>query len=200
MTMLTRKIQCLVFTRLLVLCMVFALMGCGSATGSMGISATGTASVSGTSTTTILNTESTISFTLSGGNTGSYTVHAAVPTSKLRHGHREFTIDVEQNGMAVFLVFYGYQGPATYTLAQNINGGDIHIALGKNTESWDLSLHPQAQCTMTVQSDIPTHSMGLDMMSGSFSCPLLFSSAPEHPVKPVSVSSGTFTIAIIVES
>lgn len=76
----------------------------------------------------------------------------------------------------------------------------MHIALGKNTGSWDLSLQPQARCTLTIQSDIPTQSAGLDRMKGTFSCPRLFSSAPAHPQKPVSVSGGTFDVAILVES
>lgn len=153
-----------------------------------------------TDTTPQVNQDSTISFTLSGGNTGRYTVRASLPTSKLRHGHKEFTIDVEQDGAAVFLVFYGYEGPATYTLAQNINGGDIHIALAKNTSSWDLLLQPTAQCTMTVRNITPIQNTNLARMQGTFSCPLLFSSAPNHPVKPVTVSNGSFNIAIIIES
>ncbi len=146
------------------------------------------------------NKESTVAFTLAGGANGSYTVRAPLPTSKLRHGHREFTIDVEHAGASVFLVFYGYNGPGTYTLELDINGGDVHIALGKNTGSWDLSLQPQARCTLTIQSDIPTQSAGLDKMKGFFSCPRLFSSTPLHPEKPVSVTDGTFDVAIIVES
>jgi hypothetical protein len=146
------------------------------------------------------NNESTISFRLSGGANGRYTVHAPLPTSKLRHGHREFTIDVEHGGASVFIVFYGYKGPGTYMLAQVINGGDVHIALKKNTASWDLSLQPQARCTLTIQSDSPTQSTGLDRMKGSFSCPRLSSSAPAHPQQPVTVSDGAFDIAIIVES
>jgi len=176
---------------------VLTLAGCvGTPPPAKAISQT----TSSTGITSTINNESTVKFTLSGGNSGSYTVYAALPTSKLRHGHREFTIDVEHAGMSVFLVFYGYQGPGTYTLAEDINGGDVHIALGKDTPSWDLSLQLKARCTMAVQSDIPTQSVGLDRMKGSFSCPLLFSSAPNHPEKPVSVHNGSFDVAIIVES
>lgn len=194
-TMLSDSTQRAILSGLLLL---FAFVGCSSADHAAGFSAT--AGQTKTSTAGGINKESIINFTLSGGNTGQYTVRAALPTSKLRHGHKEFTIDVEQSGVAVFLVFYGYEGPATYTLAQNINGGDIHIALGKNTSSWDLSLQPKAQCTMTVQSVTPIQNTNLDRMKGIFSCPLLFSSAPNHPVEPVTVSRGIFDVAIIVES
>lgn len=197
--MLTRGIHQVVFGSLLLLLVV---TGCSTAYSSIGTkptakSVSGTTSIGNTSATP---NESTVNFTLFGGNSGSYSIRATLPTSKLRHGHREFTIDVEHAGMSVFLVFYGYQGPDTYTLAQNINGGDIHIALGKDTSSWDLSLEPKARCTMTIQSDTPTQSAGLDRMKGSFSCPVLFSSNPNHPEQPVSVSSGTFDVTIIVES
>ncbi|HEV2654765.1 MAG TPA: hypothetical protein VGT82_07395, partial [Ktedonobacteraceae bacterium] len=153
-----------------------------------------------TATPSPANKESTVTFALAGGANGNFTVHASLPTSKLRHGHREFTIDVEHAGASVFLVFYGYNGPGTYTLALVINGGDMHIALGKNTGSWDLSLQPQARCILTIQSDLPTQSTGLDRMKGSFSCPRLFSSTPGHPQKPVRVSDGSFDVAILVES
>ncbi len=188
----------LVFSNLLALLM---LVGC--TTGNAGTSSTAptiTRIADPTATPPPANNESAVSFTLAGGANGSYTIRASVPTSKLRHGHREFTIDVEHAGASVFLVFYGYNGPGTYTLALVINGGDVHIALGKNTGSWDLSLQPQARCTLTIQSNIPTHSAGLDRMKGFFSCPRLFSSTPGHLQKPVSVSDGTFDIAIIVES
>jgi hypothetical protein len=181
--------------------MLLALVGCS--TGNAGTAPpirTVTRIAAPTTPPSAISKESTVTLTLAGGANGSYTVHAAVPTSKLRHGHREFTIDVEHAGASVFLVFYGYNGPGTYTLALVINGGDMHIALGKNTGSWDLSLQPQARCTLTIQSDIPTQSAGLDRMKGSFSCPRLFSSAPQHPQKPVRVSDGTFDIAILVES
>ncbi len=192
----TRCSQWLAFSSLLIL---FTLAGCGSVWTPSAAKAV-SQPVSSTGITPTINNESTVKFTLSGGNSGSYTVYAALPTSKLRHGRREFTIDVEHAGMSVFLVFYGYQGPGTYTLAEDINGGDVHIALGKDMLSWDLSLQLKARCTMTVQSDIPTQSVGLDRMKGSFSCPLLFSSAPNHPEKPVTVHNGSFDVAIIVES
>src|SRR5690242_12231267 len=86
------------------LLLLFAFVGCSKADRAAGFSAT--AGQTKTSTAGVINQGSTINFTLSGGNTGQYTVRAALPTSKLRHGHKEFTIDVEQNGAAVFLVFY----------------------------------------------------------------------------------------------
>lgn len=152
------------------------------------------------STTPVVNTESTARFTLSGGQAASHTLHTAAPTSKLRHGHREFTIMLTNAGISLFIVFYGYQGPGHYTLSNTVNGGDIHIGLQNDEVSWDLLMRPETQCQLTVASDIPEGGTGLDRMRGSFTCPLLYSSAPAHPQQPVMVRDGSFDIAIIVES
>lgn len=153
-----------------------------------------------TNATTVTNDRSTVSFTLSGGGTGAYIIHASLPTSKLRHGHREFTIDVAHAGISIFLAFYGYQGPDTYTLSEDINGGDVRIEFDQESVSWDLSLWPKARCTLTITSDTPTMYVGIDRMRGAFSCPLLPSSSPNHQQPPVAVSNGHFDVAIIVES
>ena len=127
-------------------------------------------------------------------------IHASLPTSKLRHDHREFTIDVAHAGMSIFLAFYGYHGSGTYTLSEVSNGGDVRIDFDHESASWDLSLKPEAQCTLTIASITPTLHVGIDRMRGAFSCPLLPSSSPNHPQQPVAVSNGRIDVAIIVES
>jgi len=102
--------------------------------------------------------------------------------------------------MSIFLAFYGYHGPDTYTLSEDINGGDVRIDFDHESASWDLSLRPKAQCTLTITSDTPTMDVGIDRMKGAFSCPLLPSSSPNHPQQPVAVSNGHIDVAIIVES
>ena len=149
---------------------------------------------------TVANELSIVSFTLSGGVAGAYSVHASLPTSKLRHGHREFTVDVADAHVSIFLAFYGYHGPDTYTLSEDINGGDVRIDFNREVTSWDLSLRSQAQCLLTITSDTPTLDAGIDRMRGTFSCPLLPSSSPNHPQQPVAVSNGCIDVAIIVES
>ena len=153
-----------------------------------------------TNATTVANGASTVSFTLYGGVTGVYTIHASLPTSKLRHGYREFTIDVAHAGMSIFLAFYGYHGPGSYTLSEDINGGDVRIDFDHDSASWDLSLRPKAQCALTITSDTPTMYVGIDRMEGTFSCPLLPSSSPNYAQQPVAVSSGQIDVAMIVES
>ena len=188
--------------------LLFLLAGCGNAGNSPGVvqktpARTGsleTSSPSSSIATILANEVSTVSFTLNGGVTGVYMIQASLPTSKLRHGYREFTIDVADAGMSIFLAFYGYHGPGTYTLTEDINGGDVRINFNHGSASWDLSLRPKAQCTLTITSDTPTRYVGIDRMEGVFSCPLLPSSSPNHPQQPVAVSRGHIDIAIIVES
>jgi hypothetical protein len=189
--------------------LLFLLAGCGNAGNSPGVvqktpAKTGpleTGSPFPTDATAVANEVSTVSFTLHGGVTGDYTIRASFPTSKLRHGFREFTIDVADAGMSIILAFYGYHGPGTYTLSRDINGGDVRIGFDQESASWDLSSSsPKAQCMLTIASDTPTMYASIDRMRGAFSCPLLPSSSPTHPQQPVAVSSGHIDVAIIRES
>jgi hypothetical protein len=189
--------------------LLFLLAGCSSAGNSQAAAQktpvkTGpveTGSPFPTDIATISNEISTVNFTLHGGVTGVYTIHASFPTSKLRHGLREFTIDVANAGMSIILAFYGYHGPGTYTLSRDFDGGDVRIGFDQGSASWDLSSSsPKTQCTLTITSDTPTVYAGLDRMRGAFSCPLLPSSSPTHPQQPVTVSNGRIDVAIIYES
>ncbi len=189
--------------------LLFLQAGCGNAGNSPGVvqktpAKTGPLEIGSpfpTDATTVANEVSTVSFTLHGGVTGVYTIHASLPTSKLRHGYREFTIDVANAGMSIILAFYGYHGPGTYTLSRDSNGGDVRIGFDQGSASWDLSSSsPKAQCILTIASDTPTVYAGLDRMRGAFSCPLLPTSSPIHPQQPVAVSNGRIDVAIIRES
>ena len=149
---------------------------------------------------TVSNEVSTVSFTLHGGATGVYMIRASLPTSKLRHGYREFTIDVEETNMSIYLAFYGYHGAGTYTLSESVNGGDVRINFYQQAVSWDLSLRPKAQCALMITSETPTLYTGIDRMRGTFSCPLLLSSSSNHLQQPITVSDGSIDVAIIRES
>jgi hypothetical protein len=192
------------FSGLMCIFIVALIASCGSTGNSPASgSATATSTVSSATRTTIastVNQESALKFTLSGGKAASYTLHAATPISKLRHGHREFTIDITQGQLSLFIVFFGYAGPKSYTLSKTTNGGDVHFSLGDTAPSWDLSLQPTATCALIIDSDTPTAIAGLDKMKGRFSCPLLFSSNPSDPQPSVTLHNGSFDIAIIVES
>ncbi len=185
--------------------LLFLLAGCGNAGITSGVAQKAPGNTESLATgspfpTSVTNDMSTVSFTLDGGARGTYTIQAALPTSKLRHGHREFTIDVAHAGMSIFLAFYGYDGPGTYTLSGQSNGGDVRIDFDRESTSWDLSLRSEAQCTLKITNDTATVDVGIHRMRGAFSCPLLFSSNPNHPQQPVKVSNGQIDVAIIVES
>ncbi len=83
--------------------LLFLLAGCSNAGNSPGVAQIGpleTGSPLPTNVTAMANVASTVSFTLHGGVKGVYTIHTSVPTSKLRHGYREFTIDVAHAGLS----------------------------------------------------------------------------------------------------
>jgi hypothetical protein len=142
----------------------------------------------------------TISFTTTGQVSGSHTITSQVHTSKLRHGHKEFTIEVANAGQSVIMAFYGYEGPRTYTLEGHNNGGDVRIDFGKNASAWDLPMTPGIACTVDIESDQPTAYTGLDRMKGSFTCPRLISINPAAQHHSITVSEGHFDLFIIVES
>src|SRR5947207_893526 len=158
--------------------LLFLLAGCGNADNGPGLvqktpTNTGpleTGGPSPTNTTIVTDDVSTVSFTLHGGVTGTYIIRASFPTSKLRHGHREFTIDVANAGISIFLAFYGYHGPGTYTLSEDIDGGDVRIDFNRvygEYTFWDLSLKPKAECTLTITNDTPSMYAGIDRMRGA---------------------------------
>ena len=199
--------QCMVLIGIFIL--LHGLIACaigGNPPGSAGNTPTTTNGANSPAATNIATSDptvdsiSTISFTISGGSAGTYTLHSTPTISKLRHGHKEFTIDLASNGKSIFLVFYGYTGPGSYTLVNGINGGDVRIDLGTQSTAWDLSLRPDASCQLTITSDTPSQYVGIDRMKGSFSCPALNSSHPDQEKKPITVSNGQIDVLIIVES
>ncbi|GHO91975.1 hypothetical protein KSF_020230 [Reticulibacter mediterranei] len=184
---------------LLLLALLCALAACGDATGNQ--AQTDLASTPATSISTPPPTlTNTISFTTTGQVSGSHTITSQVHTSKLRHGHKEFTIEVANAGQSVIMAFYGYEGPRTYTLEGHNNGGDVRIDFGKNASAWDLPMTPGIACTVNIESDLPTPYTGLDRMKGSFTCPRLISINPAAQHRSITVSEGHFDLFIIVES
>jgi hypothetical protein len=144
---------------------------------------------------------SSISFTImSSVNSRSYTFEASAITSKLRHGHREFTIDIENAGQSIFLAFYGYNGPSTYTLAGKANGGDVRIDLGIGKTAWDLPMTDAASCTLTVNREDPTALIGVDRMTGNSACSLLASNNRTIAGQTIAIKNGSFDLLIVIES
>ena len=143
---------------------------------------------------------STITFATTGNITGTYTIQSLLPTSKLRHGHREFTIVVANAGKSVIMAFYGYDGPRSYMLEGHKNGGDVRIDFGKGASAWDLPMTQGISCALHITHDAPTQEVGIDSMQGSFTCPRLVSTNPATPNKFITVQSGQFDLQMVVES
>ncbi|WP_126557365.1 hypothetical protein [Dictyobacter kobayashii] len=143
-------------------------------------------------------TVSRTSFSFSGSSQKDYQLQSTATISKLRHGHKEFTINIVDAKRSLIIVFYGYTGPATYTLTNRTNGGDVRITL--DTQYWDLSLIPTLSCSLVIESDEPTTTSGIDHMRGKFSCPNLPAGHSNTSRQAVAINDGQFDISIIVES
>lgn len=153
-----------------------------------------------TATTDATKMVSTISFRIDGAVRGSYTLRSSTTTSKLRHGHREFTIDIASGDRSIFLAFYGYDGPGMYKLAGHDNGGDARIDLGGTLAAWDLSMKQGSACTLNVTSQVASGQGGIDRMRGNFSCPMLTATTAQRNGQHISVSDGQFDLWIVIES
>jgi len=180
------------------------LAACGNSTSNALTGSNASSSQAGLATSTNAtppaNLTSTISFTTTGQVSGTYTITSSLQTSELRHGHKEFTIEVAKAGQSVIMAFYGYEGPRTYTLEGLINGGDVHISFGKNATSWDLPMISGIACTLNIQSDAPTIYTSIDRMKGSFTCPRLTSPNPNMQHQTIAVREGHFDLMMLVAS
>jgi hypothetical protein len=203
------------FAALAIVSMLLVLLGCDApdrATAPGMTSAVATASAAPGNQAAIASPTvpltNTISFKLTGAVQGSYSITSTALTSKLRHGHREFTIEVDNSGQSVIMAFYGYDGPAAYTLDGVVNGGDVRVDPGKGSlpgqtegaTAWDLPQRQSVSCALRVSSDTPTQYTGIDRLLGSFSCPFLASTNPVLSHKSVALDQGRFDLFILVES
>jgi hypothetical protein len=180
------------------------LVGCESSTSNALTGSNASSSQTSLATTTSATPPptltSTISFTTTGQVSGIHTITSRMQTSELRHGHKEFTIEVANAGQSVIMAFYGYEGPRTYTLEGLINGGDVHISFGKNATTWDLPMAAGSACTLNIESDAPTVYTGIDRMKGSFTCSRLTSTNPNMQHQTIAVREGHFDLMMLVAS
>lgn len=143
---------------------------------------------------------SVLGFAAAGGRNGTFVLRTSNTISMLRHGHKEFTIDLVDGAKTVFLVFYGYSGPGHYQLSNPLNGGEAHISFGTAQTTWDLAATPGAICDLTITSDRPTQYAGIDSMQGAFVCPRLAPVISNEHIAPLSVTGGYINILIQVQS
>ncbi|WP_126631439.1 hypothetical protein [Dictyobacter alpinus] len=152
------------------------------------------------STVTVVaqNQPSRTSFSFAGALKQRYQITSAATISKLRHGHKEFTINIVDAQRSLIIVFYGYNGPGNYTLTNRSNGGDVRITVDQ--QYWDLSLIATLPCSLMIRSDQPTITPGVDRMRGNFSCLSLPAGHLNKSRQPVAITDGQFDISILVES
>ena len=153
-----------------------------------------------TPASTMTGSTSVLGFTATGGRDGTFVLHTSNTISMLRHGHKEFTIDLVDGPKTVFLVFYGYTGPGNYHLSNPLNGGEAHISFGTAQATWDLAATPGATCDLTITSDRPTQYPGIDSMQGTFACPRLAPVISNQHIAPLSITKGYINILIQVQS
>lgn len=147
-----------------------------------------------------------VSFNSSGGLQGTTTItlpeNTAAPASSIQKGASANVLQVVvNNGTLNFgLTLSPYPGPGSYTLqpfqtnpAPGSFNGTIRISNQQN--SW--SLHPPAQCAVTIASDTPLNLQAqkkpLHEVKGSFDCPKLVGSGTIAPIK---VTQGQFDVYV----
>lgn len=149
-----------------------------------------------------------VSFTASGGLQGSFTISlpdTATPASSIQKGASASVLELVVNNatMNFQLELSPYPGPGSYTLlplqtkpAPGRFNGTVSISNQQN--SW--SLHPPAQCSVTIASDttlsIQVQKMPLHEVKGGFACPALASDA--GGAAPLKVSQGQFDVYVEV--
>ena len=150
---------------------------------------------------------STVTFTLTGGAQGTYTV------SENAHGASDTPSQLmmlfrDHSGKDFNMILNEYKGPGSYTLVpQNaIPSDQLEIGLSDQT-SWDLlsvvaplpagSSLSQVTCAVTIASDTPVASAvigGLHRLTGSFACPKLAATPGFQQAAPISVTNGQLDV------
>ncbi len=150
---------------------------------------------------------STVTFTLTGGEQGTYTV------SENAHGATNNPSQLmmlfrDHSGKEFNMTLNGYTGPGSYTLVpqSTIVSDNLEIGLSDQT-SWDLasvvstlpagSSLSQITCSVTIASDTPVASAvigGLHRLTGSFSCPKLAATPGFQQAAPITVTNGQLDV------
>lgn len=196
-------------TRLILL--LAALLGIiiGGAIGILAFTKKGaTTTASATPTSAPVNIVGTVSFTASGGLQGNLSINlprGAPAASSIQKGASDKVLEVVVNDakMDFELGLSPYPGPGTYTLLPfqtNPVPGSFNgtVRISNHQSTW--SLHPPAQCEVTISSDTPLHKQAqgkpLDEVKGSFTCPTLATDAGS--ARALKITQGQFDVYALV--
>jgi hypothetical protein len=179
--------------------LIIILASCGgSSTGS-------TTGTPGNGSTPSGDTTSTVSFTASGGLTGSYTLNAGESSQLLTTSkNKQLTINAVGGGLSANIVVLPYTGPGSYTLsnkyfADNSQKETIDFQKGQKVWGGYIRLSPSWTCSLTIASDTATTLTvsgqvytNFRKIKGSFSCSQVLSALNTDP--PVNLSNGQFDV------
>jgi hypothetical protein len=149
-----------------------------------------------------------VSFTASGGLQGKLSINlpkGAAAASSIQKGASARVLEVVVNNatMDFELGLSPYPGPGTYTLLPfqtNPTPGSYNGTVRISNQQSTWSLHPPAQCKVTISSDTSLHEQAqgkpLDEVKGSFTCPSLASDAGS--AKALKITQGQFDVYALV--
>src|SRR5579871_2677684 len=193
-------------TRFILLIGALALVGIiiGGTIGVLAFTHKNAPTASATPTASPVNVAGTVSFTASGGLKGPFSASlpkGATAASYIQKGPTGKVLDVVVNSATLDfeLGLSPYTGPRTYTLLPfqtNPTPGSFNgtVRISNHQTSW--SLHPSAQCKVTVTSDtalnIKVQNTSLDEVKGTFACPTLTPDAGS--AAPIAVTQGQFDV------
>lgn len=147
---------------------------------------------------------STVTFTLSGAEKGTYTVSEEEAYGASDDPSRLMLLLHDQSGKEFHMTLNGYQGPGSYTLVPGSTSVEdqLEISLSDQT-SWNLasvvatlpagSSPSQVTCSVAITSDTAVASAvigRLHRLTGSFSCPKLAATPGFQQTAPVTVTNG----------
>jgi hypothetical protein len=196
-------------TRLILLLAALVGIVIGGAIGVLAFTRKGpTTTASATPTSAPVNIIGVVSFTASGGLQGNLSISlpkGAAAASSIQKGASARVLEVVVNdaSMDFELGLSPYPGPGTYTLlpfqtnpAPGSFNGTVRISNHQST--W--SLHPPAQCKVTISSDTPLNKQAqgkpLDEVKGSFTCPTLATDAGS--ARALKITQGQFDVYALV--
>ncbi len=197
-------------TRLILLLAALALVGIiiGGTIGVLAFTHKSAPTASASPTSAAVNIVGVVSFTSSGGLKGEFTVNlpkGATAASSIQKGPNGKVLEVVVNSAALDfeLGLSPYSGPGSYTLLPfqtNPAPGSFNgtVRISNQQSSW--SLHPSAQCKVSVSSDTPlsfkVQNTPLDEVKGTFACPALASDAGSGA--SIDVTQGQFDVDALV--
>jgi hypothetical protein len=139
--------------------------------------------------------QSTVSFTASGGLSGSYTIND--PGTGSTYSNQALNVVVGDQDWFFTLSYHPYPGPGTYSfsnISTNASWGSVAFSSKDGTKAWLLLSSATCQLAVTSDIDLKTPASGPQYheVKGTFSCPTL--TPPPPSGDPLAISDGQFDV------